>query len=157
MQSQTYISPSPEMTKKLAESIARVLDAGDCLALYGDLGSGKTVFAMALKEALGAVGEMQSPTFTLLRSYDKGDGRYAFHHFDAYRLGGSDEWYDLGFDEIIEDRDISLIEWAEIIEDALPEKVIRVRIERSNRMENQNERLIEIFFPKGDRRADLKF
>jgi tRNA threonylcarbamoyladenosine biosynthesis protein TsaE len=157
MQPTLLITKSPEETKTLAFEIARVLHAGDCLALYGDLGSGKTVFASGLKEALGAEGEMQSPTFTLLRSYDKNGGTYGFHHFDAYRLGGADEWFDLGFDDLVEGDHVSLIEWADIVEDALPERTIRVKIERSIESDDDNVRSIELLFPKGDPRVDLEF
>lgn len=146
-------SRHPSETTSLASNIARALRAGDCLALYGELGAGKTVFAAAIKEALGAAGEMQSPTFTILRSYEHPDGGPTFHHIDAYRLSGESEWYDLGLDEVASGDDITLIEWADRVENALPSGVIRIRIERGD---DDHTRYLTITFPEGDTRADLK-
>lgn len=148
-----FESHSPADTARLAATLAASLRGGDCLALYGALGAGKTVFAAALKDALGALGEMQSPTFTMLRSYEQQGGGPAFHHFDAYRLSGPEEWYDLGFSEVIEDGGIALIEWADVVEAALPERTIRIRIDKVP--EDENKRLIRLIFPEGDARADL--
>ncbi|HHU13233.1 MAG TPA: tRNA (adenosine(37)-N6)-threonylcarbamoyltransferase complex ATPase subunit type 1 TsaE [Clostridiaceae bacterium] len=151
-------SRHPSETRHLAAVLARALRAGDCLALYGDLGAGKTVFAAAVKEALGVLGEMQSPTFTILRSYVHPAGGPPFHHIDAYRLSDETEWYDLGLDEVAGDDGIALIEWADRIEKALPPNTIRIRIDRPDDSDDENRRSVRITFPEGEPRfADLKF
>lgn len=152
--SRRYASWSPADTGRLAARLAAVLKDGDCLAVYGDLGAGKTVFAAALKAALGAAGEMQSPTFTILRSYEPSAGGPAFHHFDAYRLSGPAEWFDLGFAEIAGQTGVSLIEWADVVDAALPPHTIRLSINRSAAGDDARE--LTLAFPEGDSRADLE-
>lgn len=146
---------SPEATYTLARQIARSLQAGDCLALVGDLGAGKTQFARGIKDGLAARGEMQSPTFTLLRSYETAIPDRPFHHFDAYRLTGADEWYDLGFDDTLADGGIALIEWADIVAEALPAQTIWLEVTKDDA--DDNGRHFVFSFPEEEPRADTFF
>ncbi|MBB4120961.1 hypothetical protein GGR30_000872 [Martelella radicis] len=114
--------PDEAATIALAEELAPLLKTGDCLALSGDLGMGKSTFARALIRArLGEPAlDVPSPTFTLLQLYD---GTPALYHFDLYRLSDPDELIELGFDEALEEG-ISLIEWPERGEGMLPEETL---------------------------------
>jgi tRNA threonylcarbamoyladenosine biosynthesis protein TsaE len=111
---------SPEETHVVAAKIAASIEPGDVLALCGELGSGKTCFTQGLAAALG-VGEggvVNSPTFVLLNVYQ---GRLPIYHFDAYRLGNADTWLDLGAEDMLYGDGVCIIEWADLVSDALPE------------------------------------
>lgn len=110
--------PLPDIaaTERLAGRIAKLLRRGDVLALQGDLGSGKTTFARALLRALGITGEVPSPTFTLVQSYET--DAFTIHHFDLYRIKASAELDELGFDEALADG-VALLEWPERGQDRL--------------------------------------
>ena len=111
--------PDETATQALSKSLAALANSGEQLALIGDLGSGKTVFARAFVRALcGADTEVPSPTFTLVQTYDAKDGRELFH-FDLYRLKKSDEALELDIDDAFADG-ISLIEWPERLGSFLP-------------------------------------
>ena len=111
--------PNETATRALAFSLARLVNNGEQLALIGDLGTGKTVFARAFIRALcGSDLEVPSPTFTLLQTYDAEDGRELFH-FDLYRLENSREALELNIDDAFADG-ISLIEWPERLGSLLP-------------------------------------
>lgn len=111
-----------DATVALAKALAPLLQTGDCLALSGDLGMGKSTFARALIRARLEEPELEvpSPTFTLVQFYD---GAPPLYHFDLYRLADPDELIELGFDEALEDG-ISLIEWPERGEGMLPDDVL---------------------------------
>ena len=119
---------SYEETYELAKKLAGKAAAGDIYLLYGDLGTGKTVFAQGFAAGLGIDDYINSPTFTIMKSYDS--GRLAFNHFDVYRIGDPEEMYDLDYEEYLFGDGVCLIEWAELIEELLPEDCIRVRIEK---------------------------
>ena len=111
--------PDEAATQALAVSLAKLVNNGEQLALIGDLGTGKTVFARAFVRALcGSNTEVPSPTFTLLQTYDAEDGREIFH-FDLYRLENSIEALELNIDDAFADG-ISLIEWPERLGSLLP-------------------------------------
>ncbi len=117
-------------TESFAAEVARELETGDVVALSGDLGAGKTVFARAVIRALAAaagthVADVPSPTFTLLQQYDLG-GRTVYH-FDLYRLGDAGEAWELGIEDAFADG-ICLIEWAERIEELLPTRTVRIEL-----------------------------
>jgi len=110
--SQTIELPDVDATARLARMLASHLRAGDTVALWGNLGAGKTEFARALIRAASGSGEIEvpSPTFTLLQSYEAGAGR--IHHFDLYRVTHPDELTELGWDDAVADG-IVLVEWPE--------------------------------------------
>jgi tRNA threonylcarbamoyladenosine biosynthesis protein TsaE len=112
-------------TKILGEKIGRRLDACTCILLGGDLGSGKTTFTQGLAKGLDITRTVSSPTFTIMKVYQ---GRLPLYHIDAYRLEGLDQ--DLGFEELIEDDGVTVIEWPDYMKDRLPEDYLRLDIKR---------------------------
>ena len=123
----TYISNSPAETKKIAAELTTALDSGSVVCMYGDLGAGKTAFVQGMAEALGIDEPVTSPTFTIVNEYE---GIMPLYHFDVYRIGDSSEMFEIGFDEYIYGNGICVIEWAELIEDILPEDRINVTINK---------------------------
>jgi tRNA threonylcarbamoyladenosine biosynthesis protein TsaE len=115
--------PDENATVALAARVAGVAARGDVIALSGPLGAGKTVFARAFIRARGGTGEVPSPTFTLVQTYELPNG--AVWHFDCYRLRRADEAWELGIEDAFRDG-ISLIEWPERIEALLPAGRLRV-------------------------------
>ncbi len=117
-------------TESFAAEVAYDLQPGDVVALSGDLGAGKTVFARAVIRALAKaartrIGEVPSPTFTLVQQYELGG--QTVYHFDLYRLGDASEAWELGIEDAFADG-ICLIEWAERIEDLLPGRTVRIEL-----------------------------
>lgn len=135
---QTIKTFSDEETEQFGENLAESLSAGSVIALTGDLGAGKTAFTRGLARGLGYKGRVTSPTFTIVNEYL--GGKYPLFHFDMYRLGSSDELYDIGFDDYLSQGGICAIEWANNVDDALPSGTINIKISRIS----DNERLIEI-------------
>ena len=119
---------SPEETFRTGEELGRNASAGQVFALIGDLGVGKTVFTQGLAKGLGIEEAVSSPTFTIVQVYD--EGRLPFYHFDVYRIGDVEEMDEVGFDDYIMGDGVSLIEWADLIEEILPEKRTEVLIEK---------------------------
>lgn len=119
----SWITKHETETKSFARSIAQTLEVGDVLALEGDLGAGKTVFAKGLAEGLGIQVSIDSPTFTIVKEYQ---GRIPFYHLDVYRLESADEA--LGFEEYLYGDGVCLIEWASRISDWLPGDSIDIRL-----------------------------
>lgn len=136
---------SIEDTKRLAEKIANLLEAQDTITLEGDLGAGKTTFTQFLAKGLGITRTVNSPTFTILKQYE---GRLPLNHLDVYRLANSDE--DLGWDELFFGDAVSIIEWAHLIEEDLPEERLNIQIKRID----DNARLF-LFEAKGKRYEQL--
>lgn len=120
-------SNSPDTTKAIGEKLGRFLEAGDVVALYGDLGAGKTCFAQGVARGLGILSNVTSPTFVLLREYE---GRLPLYHFDAYRLNGAEDFTQLGGEEYLSGNGVSVIEWAERVAEALPEDRLEVEFVR---------------------------
>lgn len=118
---------STQETKRLAKQIAEGLKPGDVLALYGELGSGKTTFTNFLVKALGISDRVFSPTFVIARRYG---GK--INHIDLYRLTTKKEVLDTGFEEFLNDKDsINIIEWPELVKDLLPAHTIKIRFEET--------------------------
>jgi tRNA threonylcarbamoyladenosine biosynthesis protein TsaE len=121
----SIVTGNEDETRKLGEKLGALLQPGDFIALYGDLGSGKTRFAQGV--ALGAGVDPQirvtSPTYTILNEYD---GKIPVYHFDLYRLGGDADIAELGFDEYFSGNGICLVEWAERLALELPERYLGV-------------------------------
>ena len=119
---------SPEETFQFGEKLGREAKPGQIYTLNGDLGTGKTVFTQGFAAGLGITEPVNSPTFTIVQIYE--EGRMPFYHFDVYRIGDVEEMDEVGFDDYIMGDGVSLIEWADLIEEILPEKRTEVRIEK---------------------------
>lgn len=112
-------------TKELAERLAQVLRPASVVTLTGDLGVGKTTFTKGFGLGLGVKRTINSPTFTIVKSYH---AEIPLHHIDAYRLEDSDE--DIGFDDYFTDQAITVVEWPQFIDLFLPEERLEILIER---------------------------
>ena len=113
-------------TERLGGALAHALGPGDVIALHGQLGAGKTRLVQAVARALGCVNQLvNSPTFILIQEYD---GRLPVYHVDAYRLKDSDEFMEIGGEEILAGDGVCLIEWAEKVGEALPADHVAVSI-----------------------------
>jgi tRNA threonylcarbamoyladenosine biosynthesis protein TsaE len=120
-------SNSVAETEAIAGELARSLGGGECVALHGELGAGKTQFVRGLVRALGgAVRAVSSPTFVLLNVYP--GGRLTVHHLDAYRVAGAEDFEAIGFSELLEQGGVVVVEWAGRVERLLPPDHIRVTI-----------------------------
>lgn len=120
--------PDIDTTARVARRLAPLLRRGDVIALFGDLGAGKTAFARFLIQALGVEDEVPSPTFTLVQTYDVADRDYdAISHFDLYRIDDPDDVPELGMDEAF-DTGVTLIEWPERMGTALPEDRLSIQL-----------------------------
>lgn len=119
---------SPKETFEIGVRLGQQAEAGQIYTLTGDLGVGKTVFTQGFARGLGIEEPVNSPTFTILQVYE--GGRLPLYHFDVYRIGGVDEMEEIGFEEYIMGDGVSLIEWADLIEEILPEKCRGILIEK---------------------------
>lgn len=122
-----YESYSYEDTANAAAELAKTLKGGEFIAMYGELGAGKTAFAQGLARALGVERNVTSPTFTIVNEYE---GRLPLCHFDVYRIVDSDEMYEIGYEDYLESGAVCIVEWAELIEELFPDEYIRVTIEK---------------------------
>lgn len=127
------ISHSSEQTKLIGKEIGKITFRGCVIALCGELGSGKTVFAKGLAEGLGVDSFITSPTFVLINEYS---GRYPFYHFDVYRIRAED-MHELGYEEYFYGDGVTAIEWAQKISDLLPEEHLRIDFEYISESERQ--------------------
>ena len=119
---------SAEETFELGKKIGQNAKAGELYCLTGDLGVGKTVFTQGLAAGLGITEPVNSPTFTILQIYE--EGRIPFYHFDVYRIEEIEEMEEIGYEEYFDGEGVCLIEWANLIEEILPEEHIRIVIEK---------------------------
>ena len=119
---------NPEETFALGQKIGRAATPGQVYTLTGDLGVGKTVFTQGVASGLGITEPVNSPTFTIVQVYE--EGRLPFYHFDVYRIGDIEEMEEIGYDDYFIGEGICLIEWAELIEEILPENRISITIEK---------------------------
>lgn len=133
------ILKNEEDTKSLGHVIANAIEPGDIVALTGELGVGKTALTRYIAEALGINEKIVSPTFTIVKLYDS--GRVPLAHFDVYRLSGSDELWDAGAEDIIGGHYASVIEWADIVADALPMDALLINLSYGK---DEGERVAEI-------------
>lgn len=123
-----FVTNSPEQTEQLGQRLGAVLPAGAVVAFTGDLGAGKTAFTRGLARGLGIPGQVTSPTFTIVNEYE--GGRLPLFHFDMYRLGSSDELFDIGWEDYLARGGVCAVEWSEIVDDALDGDCVRVDIRR---------------------------
>ena len=115
-------------TREFALNLAEELEAGNVLALIGDLGTGKTALTKYIAQGLGIRDSIVSPTFTIVREYT--GGRLPLYHFDVYRLADSEEMFNIGAEEYFYEKDgVCVIEWADIVEDILPADTKYIYIE----------------------------
>lgn len=119
---------NPEETFALGQKIGRAATPGQVYTLTGDLGVGKTVFTQGVASGLGITEPVNSPTFTIVQVYE--EGRLPFYHFDVYRIGDIEEMEEIGYDDYFFGEGICLIEWAELIEEILPENRISITIDK---------------------------
>ena len=132
-----FISHSEAETEALGEKLARSLpERGAVIAMYGELGAGKTAFVRGLARGLEVDGTVTSPTFTIVNElYGKRD----LFHFDMYRLGSADELFDIGWEDYLDRGGVCAVEWSENIADALPEDTVFVRLRRCEAHDNWRE------------------
>lgn len=119
---------SPEETYNVGKKLGENAVPGQVFTLTGDLGVGKTVFTQGLAKGLGIEDAVSSPTFTIVQVYE--EGRLPFYHFDVYRIGDVEEMEEIGFEDYIMGDGVSLIEWADLIEEILPEERTQITIEK---------------------------
>ena len=128
-------------TKKFAIDVAQTLKKGDVIALVGDLGTGKTTLSMYIAEALGITETITSPTFTIVQEYHS--GRLPLYHFDVYRVDDIEEMYRIGYEEYFYGEGVCIVEWADIVEEIIPEDAKVIFIEYG---EDEGERLYRCTF-----------
>ena len=142
-----FLTHEPEQTEAIGMKLARQLKPGDVIAFYGDLGAGKTAFTRGLAKGLGIDEAVTSPTYTIVNEYLS--GKMPLFHFDMYRLGSSDELFDIGWEDYLVRGGVCAVEWSENVEDAL-EDAITVSIHRLSDRER------EIVIEGGSAHADLE-
>lgn len=133
-----YLSHSPEETEHIGEMLGRRLRPGTVVAYRGGLGMGKTAFTRGLARGLGCAGRVTSPTFTIVNEYD---GATPLFHFDMYRLGSSDELFDIGWEDYLTWGGVCAVEWSERVDDAMPADTLWVDIARGT---DESDRIITI-------------
>lgn len=122
--SKTYLAKSEEETEKIGEEFAKILKAGDLVALCGGLGMGKTAFTRGLARGAGYSDRVTSPTFAIVNEYY---GTLPVFHFDLYRLSGADDLYDIGFEEYFSRGGVLVVEWFERAEDEFkPDYIVSI-------------------------------
>lgn len=119
---------SPEETFQVGKRLGEEAQAGQVYTLVGDLGVGKTVLTQGVARGLGIAEPICSPTFTIVQVYE--EGRLPFYHFDVYRIADVDEMEEIGYEDYFFGEGVCLIEWASLIEELLPERAIRITIEK---------------------------
>lgn len=133
-----YLSHSPEETEHIGEMLGRRLRPGTVVAYRGGLGMGKTAFTRGLARGLGCAGRVTSPTFTIVNEYD---GATPLFHFDMYRLGSSDELFDIGWEDYLTRGGVCAVEWSERVDNAMPADTLWVDIARGT---DESDRIITI-------------
>lgn len=138
-------------TEKIGEQIGRRATPGTVIALIGDLGTGKTTLTKSIARGLGITETVTSPTFNIIREYKS--GRIPLYHFDVYRIADPEEMYELGYEEYFYGDGVCVVEWADIIEELLPEDAVVIWIgrgaseeEREYRIEYEEESKITCIF-----------
>ena len=123
----TFLTYSPAETEAVGAALGRIIPAGTVIAYRGDLGAGKTAFTRGLARGLGCGDMVTSPTYTIVNEYLS--GRLPLFHFDMYRLGSSDDLWDIGWEDYLERGGVCAVEWSENVDDAM-EQAIYVTIEK---------------------------
>lgn len=128
-------------TKEFGSRLGAEARPGSVIALIGDLGTGKTTLTKAIAEGLGVKDVITSPTFNIVKQYES--GRLPLYHFDVYRIGDIDEMYELGYEEYFYGNGVCVIEWADIIEELIPQDAVVIEIEYG---EKEGERIYKCTF-----------
>ena len=136
--SERAVTRSTDETLELARAVGELLRPGDVISLVGDLGAGKTVFARGVARALGVTELVVSPTFTIVREYE---GRVPLVHVDVYRIDAVQELHDLGFEEVVRDDAVTIVEWGDMIDGLLPGDRLDIRLSPGAA---DDERVVEI-------------
>lgn len=114
-------------TARFGEMLGSEVRPGTVIALTGNLGTGKTALSRYIARGLGITDNIVSPTFTIIREYKT--GRIPLYHFDVYRIGDIEEMYELGYEEYFFGDGVCVIEWADLIDEIIPDDAIRINIE----------------------------
>ena len=122
------VTKTPQELTYLGERLAAFLQAGDFIALDGELGAGKTTISQGIAAGLGVTELVNSPTFTLIHEYTT--GRLPFYHFDVYRIGDIEEMDEIGYEDYVYGEGVCLIEWANLIEEILPDHYQKITIRK---------------------------
>ena len=122
------ITNSTEETENAGAALAKLLKAGDVVAMHGELGAGKTAFVRGIARGLGIDTRVTSPTFTIVNEYP---GKIPLFHFDMYRLAGAEELYDIGWEDYLERGGICVCEWSEVSPEAFPDDSIKLYINKT--------------------------
>ncbi len=139
----TIITKSPDETKNLGKEIGKLVKPGDLLAFYGELGAGKTCFIQGISWGLEVKDYVTSPSFTIINEYK---GKIPIYHFDLFRLNNAEEILELGYEEYFYGEGLTVIEWAEKIEQLLPKEHLKIDI----KFKDHYKRTIS-FIPQGRR------
>lgn len=123
-----YETNNPNNTFELGVALGEKAFKGQIYRLDGDLGTGKTVFAKGFAKGLGIETHITSPTFTIVNVYE--EGKIPFYHFDVYRIGDPYELEEIGYEEYFYGEGVTMIEWATLVEELMPEKVVTIVIEK---------------------------
>lgn len=121
------ITHTPEETELVGKALAKTLTSGSVVALYGDLGAGKTAFVRGMARGLGSSDRVTSPTFTIVNEYS---GTLELFHFDMYRLRSSDELFDIGWEDYLARGGVCVVEWSENVSDAFDGSETKVTIDK---------------------------
>lgn len=122
-------SRSEEDTFRIGFELGQLAKPGDVYTLIGDLGVGKTVFTKGIGAGLGIQEDINSPTFTIIQEYE--DGRMPLYHFDVYRIGDVEEMFEIGYEDYFYGQGLTLIEWANLIEEIVPSHRKEITIEKN--------------------------
>ncbi len=128
MQNRVWESFAPEDTFEIGREIGENAQSGQVYTLIGDLGVGKTVFTQGVAAGLAITEPVNSPTFTIVQVYE--EGRMPFYHFDVYRIGDVEEMEEIGYEDMFYGDGICLVEWANLIEEILPDSYYQITIEK---------------------------
>ena len=123
-----YETGSEKETWELGKALGEKAAPGEVYSLNGDLGVGKTVFTKGFAMGLGITDHVVSPTFTIVQEYET--GRIPMYHFDVYRISDPDEMYEIGYEDYFYGEGVTLVEWAELIDELMPENTKRIQIEK---------------------------
>ncbi len=141
MESKTVYIKNESETEAFGIELAKTLNAGDVVALIGDLGTGKTALTRYIAKGLGISERINSPTFTIVKEY--AEGRLPLYHFDVYRVSDADELFNIGIDDYFFGNGVCVVEWADLISDILPENTKYINIEYG---ESEGERIYKCTF-----------